>query len=922
MVVEHELLQLVRATLPAEYDLGDVEMHRSAQKKYRVGLKARHSSQPLLQWYSSTITTKCARGRNRDAESRALGSINRETWLDLAGKTSQRAAVQTPPPRVIPAVRSACPAPGSLREPGAGGAERLRSAGCGGAREGSGRPKGALGKAARRERAVQLREELVNAFPDALNLSPGKLQETLQAWKEFEPEWSEEAMKKYLKKGTYSKSQARKKIKLARDAELKATAGKAAAYEFRAESMDYFSSLLKNATNAISRAAEQEDVSASADLSSYQLAHVVQVAMTLTHLYTLQNDDVARDDAINIAARVARRSVKTVNGWERDFISLGGIKTPERGCVDRKFLPELDEGVKEKVHQWMLVNCGILSGEANKTAEDFRKFVNEEIMPQLEGLATEDFNPFKGLRVQLEEQEAKDGKPPEPPKRVISLSTATTWLKKLGCEYHGGKNGLYFDGHDDPETINYRNNEFLPELWKVRDHMEVWISVTNEEAVDWDIDVHQVPEADRLPDSSGVWVCVDDLEQALADLPEDLQARVQSKKKYPDGKRALLLYQDESIFRANDDQKYAWYRREQRVVTKKSPGQGIMVSGTIIHNVGFFSASPAQIDQANRNRKMRCRESAAAARRGENVKEEKYRAIDMLHVDEDGNSWSYHLFEYGKNKEGYWTGLKMLDHMNDVLDMVGVLYPEYKPVCLFDWTSCHDCLEVGAPRVSGMNVGFGQMRNGEELAPMDAVTILEECPGFKVGDTQHLVFQRGDDPPFYAQHLRPAEYVGKLKGMRQILFERGLLRAGMTKTGGKGEKNDPILSMEHVLGEQKDFKQVESSLVLLLRRQGGVCMMLPKYHCECNPIELCWGRAKDWTRKKCTYSFEGLRKNVPLSFRPEKDRQAVAVVQGYCKKAYTHALVYLNARALGPEGQKMYKKFKSHRRPTPKMWRE
>ncbi|CAB1104517.1 unnamed protein product [Ectocarpus sp. CCAP 1310/34] len=229
MVVEHELLQLVRATLPAEYDLGDVEMHRSAQKKYRVGLKARHSSQPLLQWYSSTITTKCARGRNRDAESRALGSINRETWLDLAGKTSQRAAVQTPPPRVIPAVRSACPAPGSLREPGAGGAERLRSAGCGGAREGSGRPKGALGKAARRERAVQLREELVNAFPDALNLSPGKLQETLQAWKEFEPEWSEEAMKKYLKKGTYSKSQARKKIKLARDAELKATAGKAAA---------------------------------------------------------------------------------------------------------------------------------------------------------------------------------------------------------------------------------------------------------------------------------------------------------------------------------------------------------------------------------------------------------------------------------------------------------------------------------------------------------------------------------------------------------------------------------------------------------------------------------------------------------------------------------------------------------------------
>lgn len=106
-------------------------------------------------------------------------------------------------------------------------------------------------------------------------------------------------------------------------------------------------------------------------------------------------------------------------------------------------------------------HCRILSGEANKTAEDFRKFVNKEVLPELEALATDDFNPFKGLRARLEEQEAKDGEPPEPPKRVISPSTATAWLKKLGCEYHGGKNGRYFDGHDDPDTIKYRNNELL-----------------------------------------------------------------------------------------------------------------------------------------------------------------------------------------------------------------------------------------------------------------------------------------------------------------------------------------------------------------------------------------------------------------------------------------------------------------------------
>lgn len=257
-------MQHAHGTLPAEYELGEVEMHRAGPKKYRIGLKARHSSQPLLQWHSRTITTKCARGRDRGAESRAVGSITRETWLDLAAKTSQRTAIQTPPPRATPAVRLASPAPGALREPGVGGVERVRAR-CGGAREGAGRPKGCLGKAARRENALKLREELVKVCPHAHSLSAGKLEEVLQAWKEFEPEWADEAMKKYLKKGTYNKSQAKKKIKLVRDARIKAMAVEAAVYNFRELSMEYFGIVLKDAKNAISRAAaaEREDVSVS-----------------------------------------------------------------------------------------------------------------------------------------------------------------------------------------------------------------------------------------------------------------------------------------------------------------------------------------------------------------------------------------------------------------------------------------------------------------------------------------------------------------------------------------------------------------------------------------------------------------------------------------------------------------------------------
>ena len=44
---------------------------------------------------------------------------------------------------------------------------------------------------------------------------------------------------------------------------------------------------------------------------------------------------------------------------------------------------------------------------------------------------------------------------------------------------------------------------------------------------------------------------------------------------------------------------------------------------------------------------------------------------------------------------------------------------------------------------------------------------------------QHFEFREGDAPPFYKPGLAPAEYVGKAKGMKQVLWERGLWVEGM-----------------------------------------------------------------------------------------------------------------------------------------------
>lgn len=279
-------------------------------------------------------------------------------------------------------------------------------------------------------------------------------------------------------------------------------------------------------------------------LSNFQRGEVVVHALTLAELYRQQNDGVDGKTASNIAAEVGFVTASTVREWERRFLARGHIKVSAVGRWERNWLLGIDEGIVKECKDWTRAFGGILKGEANKTAEDFRQFINKDIiMPKIEALATPDYDPFKELRVMLVEE--KKG---EPKKRQISLSTAQAWLLKLGCEYHEGKGGLFCDTHDDDKVVELRNKTCLPELFKHRQFADVWIPMTVAEAKAWGVNISALGVSDRTADG-GVWVCVDDLEPALVELSEELQKTVTSKRRYEDGKKALLCYEDESIFR-------------------------------------------------------------------------------------------------------------------------------------------------------------------------------------------------------------------------------------------------------------------------------------------------------------------------------------------------------------------------------------
>ena len=153
--------------------------------------------------------------------------------------------------------------------------------------------------------------------------------------------------------------------------------------------------------------------------------------------------------------------------------------------------------------------------------------------------------------------------------------------------------------------------------------------------------------------------------------------------------------------------------------------------------------------------------------------------------------------------------------------------------------------------------------------------------------------------------------------MRQIFFERGLLVDGMSKTGStRGSKPNEALSMVAVLGKQLDFKNVDPSLMVLVKRCGGVAIMLPKFHCQLNPIELVWGRSKYWVRRHCKYTIQCLRENVTKSYAVEDERLSLDIVQKYCRKVANFHSVYAEKHT-GPDAVMKRREYRSHRKPAP-----
>jgi hypothetical protein len=236
----------------------------------------------------------------------------------------------------------------------------------------------------------------------------------------------------------------------------------------------------------------------------------------------------------------------------------------------------------------------------------------------------------------------------------------------------------------------------------------------------------------------------------------------------------------------------------------------------------------------------------------------------------DGKESARVLFKAGKARDGYFTNDDIVAQARKAIKLVKEYFPDEDHVLVFDNATTHLKRPDAAlsarkmpkhPSKEGTNWGIevtakdaaGKIVYGTDGKP-SKVKVRMGDGTFKDGSPQSLYFPDG--------HPR----AGIFKGMAVILEERGYCDMLRVRAECPGFICDPIVERcccRRMLYNESDFVNVKSTLELACALEGVHVLFLPKFHCELNFIEQCWGHAKRTYRQyPASSKEEDLERNV------------------------------------------------------------
>ncbi|KAJ3814714.1 hypothetical protein F5876DRAFT_86258 [Lentinula aff. lateritia] len=232
---------------------------------------------------------------------------------------------------------------------------------------------------------------------------------------------------------------------------------------------------------------------------------------------------------------------------------------------------------------------------------------------------------------------------------------------------------------------------------------------------------------------------------------------------------------------------------------------------------------------------VRNNESAIPYAKGEGVS---LMVADFVSADygwlrsHDGKDSAQVVFRPGKNRDEYFDNDDILEQAQHAMDILTCDYPDEDHVLVFDNVTTHlKCapdtpsatkmtkfpslfgVEVTAKGSDGKTLYSSSGKPQKKKIPMSGGQLPDRTP-------QSFYF-----PPGHAQ---------------EGIFECKKFKCDPTKQGN--------CCCRRKLYNEPDFVNGKSLLEIACEARGFQCLFLPKFHCEINPIEQCWGRRKFWYR--------------------------------------------------------------------------
>jgi hypothetical protein len=282
-------------------------------------------------------------------------------------------------------------------------------------------------------------------------------------------------------------------------------------------------------------------------------------------------------------------------------------------------------------------------------------------------------------------------------------------------------------------------------------------------------------------------------------------------------KRVIVWFHDESVFYAHDRRKKGWYHKDASAKPyAKGEGQSLMVADFVSAEFGWLT-SP------------------------------------------DGKRSAQRLFRPGANRDGYFSNEEIIEQVDEAIDILNEYYPEFDHVFIYDNATTHlkrpeDALSA---RKMPKNIPNPGKNWGVEVSKRDPITGKPVYrPDRSIEKVKILMcdgrLENGKPQPLYfPMDHQDKKLRGVFKGMAVILEERGF--GNMSKVPAECKRfnckpGETQCCCRRILYNQPDFAEGESLLETHCRARGIYAVIfLPKFHCELNFIEQCWGRAKVYT---------------------------------------------------------------------------